>query len=143
VRLKVPSLGVDASVEQVGKKADGSMGTPSAFGNVAWYSPGSKPGAAGNAVFAGHVNNALTKAGVFSHLSQIKQGARIEVWGKDGRSLDFEVVSIEQYPAETAPAEAVFSTEGSPQIILITCEGDWDAAAHSFDKRLVVVGRLL
>ncbi|HVV15015.1 MAG TPA: class F sortase [Candidatus Paceibacterota bacterium] len=142
-RLKIASLGVDAPVENVGKKADGAMGTPSTFGSVAWYAPGSKPGGPGNAVFAGHVNNALTTAGVFSHLSQIKEGATIQVLDKDGRSLSYEVTSIEEYPAEAAPADAVFSTEGPSQIILITCDGDWDSVAHSFDKRLVVVARLI
>jgi LPXTG-site transpeptidase (sortase) family protein len=142
-RLTVPSLRIDAPVENVGKKADGTMGTPSKFGSVAWYAPGSKPGESGNAVFAGHVNNALTTAGVFSHLSQIRLGAAVQVANKDGRTLSYKVVSVEEYPASTAPADAIFTEVGPSQLILITCDGDWDAGAHSFDKRLVVVAELI
>ncbi len=140
-RLKVPSLNIDAPVESVGQKADGTMGTPSTFTSVAWYAQGAKPGGPGNAVFAGHVNNALTASGVFSHLSQIKLGAAVQVAGKDGRTLNYMVSSIEEYAVATAPAEAIFATEGPSQIILVTCEGAWDEATHSFTKRLVVVAK--
>ena len=64
-RLKIPSLGVNAAVETVGIKADGTMGTPKNFDNVGWYSPGSKPGEEGPAAVAGHVNNrGMDKGGV-------------------------------------------------------------------------------
>ncbi|HVV38995.1 MAG TPA: class F sortase [Candidatus Paceibacterota bacterium] len=142
-RITIPALGVDAGVESVGKKVDGSMGTPSKWNTVAWYKPGSKPGGQGNAVFAGHVNNALTTAGVFEHLSQIKIGNRIEVSDAAGQKLVYEVSEINQYSVNGAPTGAIFSTEGSSQIVLITCDGNWDASAHEFDKRLVVVARLL
>lgn len=140
-RLTIPALGIDAPVENVGKKADGTMGTPSGFGSVGWYAPGAKPGGPGNAVMAGHVNNALTTAGVFAHLSQISLGAIVTVADKNGVSISYAVSSIEEYPASSAPAEAVFATDGPSQLILVTCDGEWDAAAHQFDKRLVVVAR--
>ena len=88
-RLKIPSLGVNAAVETVGIKADGTMDTPKNFDNVGWYSPGSKPGEEGSAVFAGHVNNGLMKKGVFENLSKIKT---------------YKVSSVREYPAD-APAE--------------------------------------
>lgn len=142
-RIKVPSIGVDASVVQVGKKLDGSMDTPKNFGDVAWYSLGSLPGQAGNAVFAGHVNNALTSAGVFEHLSEVKIGDYVSVLSKDGTALVYIVTQINEYPASEAPAKEIFATVGPSQLVLITCDGDWVADAHSFDKRLVVVARLV
>lgn len=141
-QLKIPSLNIDAPVESVGKKSDGSMGTPSKFGNVSWYKPGQKPGSSGNAVFAGHVNNALSTAGVFSHLSQIKLGAKIEVSDTSGRMLTFVVNKINEYAPSSAPLDEIFSSTGPSQIVLITCDGNWDSLAHGFDKRLVVVARL-
>ncbi len=141
-RLLIPSLNIDAPVESVGKKADGSMDTPKKFGDVAWYNPGPKPGEAGNAVFAGHVNNALTTAGVFDHLSLIKPGATIEVRSAAGQTLSYIVETVTQYPVDEAPADEIFATTGPSKIALITCDGDWDAGAHEFDKRLVVVARL-
>lgn len=141
--LTVPSIGVKANVEQVGKKADGSMGTPQTFEDVAWYNLGAKPGEAGNAVIAGHVNNAIfTRPGVFEHLSSINIGDEVTLSDTSGRSLSYKVTDIEQYPADTAPAAAIFATTGPSQVVLITCDGDWVQSDHSFDKRLVVFARL-
>jgi LPXTG-site transpeptidase (sortase) family protein len=142
VKLDITSIGVHAPVESVGKDAKGAMKTPSQFGDVAWYSLGSKPGEAGNAVIAGHVNNALTKAGVFEHLSQVALGDEIVVSDSSGRSLRYVVRDIEDYPIDGAPADTIFSSQGPSQIVLVTCAGDWDPRVHSFDKRLVIFASL-
>jgi LPXTG-site transpeptidase (sortase) family protein len=141
-KISVPSLGINASVEQVGKKADGSMGTPQKFEDVAWYSLGSKPGQPGNAVIAGHVNNALTKTGVFQHLSSIKLGDTITLSDSAGHALTYKVRDIEQYSADTAPAAAIFATTGPSQVVLITCDGEWISEDKTFSKRLVVFAQL-
>ncbi len=140
--LVISSIGVNANVEQVGKKADGSMGTPSTFGNVGWYALGSKPGEAGNAVIDGHVNNALTTAGVFAHLSQITIGDIVQVSDAAGKTLIYKVTKVQTFAADSAPDASVFATTGPSQLVLITCDGDWVASAHSFDKRLVVFASL-
>lgn len=140
-RLKVPTLGIDAPVEEVGRKADGTMGTPKDFMNVGWWGQGSKPGAPGNAVFDGHVNNALTKAGVFEHLSQIKKGAYVTVSDTEGHTLVYEVVEIALYAPDEAPLGKIFATSGPSRLVLITCEGEWVQDERQFDKRLVVIAR--
>ncbi len=140
-RLKVPSLGIDAKVEEVGRRADGSMGTPADFMNVGWWGEGSKPGAPGNAVFDGHVNNALTKPGVFAHLSQITKGDYITVSDAEGHTLVYEVSEVTLYDTDRAPLAAIFAKVGPSQLVLITCDGEWVQDEHSFDKRLVVVAR--
>ncbi len=140
-RVKIPSIGVDAAVESVGTRADGSMDTPKNFKNVGWYSLGSKPGGAGNAVFAGHVNNALTSAGVFQHLSEVRIGDYVSVSDASGKTLLYRVTELEQYPVDEAPLQSIFSTTGTSQVIIYTCDGQWDGAAHSFTKRLVVFAK--
>jgi len=140
-RLKVPGLGIDAKVEEVGQRGDGAMGTPADFMNVGWWSEGSKPGERGSAVFAGHVNNALTKPGVFEHLSQIKKGDYITVSDTGGRTLVYEVQEIALYETDRAPLARIFARTGPSQLVLITCEGDWLEEEQSFDKRLVVIAR--
>ncbi|TSC69682.1 MAG: peptidase C60 family protein [Parcubacteria group bacterium Gr01-1014_56] len=143
IKLVVPALGINAAVESVGKKSDGSMASPSTFLTLAWYKLGSKPGEPGNAVFAGHVNNALTSAGVFEHLDQIKLGDTVEVIDAQKKVLKYSVEDITSYPTNAAPLEKIFATSGPSRVVLITCEGDWDGNAHSYDKRLVVVARLI
>ena len=118
------------------------MDTPQALANVAWYAPGQKPGEKGNAVFAGHVNNALGTAGVFKELSALQKGDEVQVVGESGATLTYIVESSNEYFLDRAPLEQIFANEGSSGIALITCEGSWDPSARTYDKRLVVVARL-
>lgn len=141
-RVKIPSIGVDASIEEVGKKEDGSMETPKSFQNVGWYALGPKPGSAGNAVMAGHVNNALTTSGVFEHLSDVVVGDYITVADAQGKTLVYAVTQTAQYDVDSAPTSDIFSQSGPSQLVLITCDGAWDAAARSYNKRLVVYAKL-
>ncbi|MEK7108929.1 MAG: class F sortase [Patescibacteria group bacterium] len=138
-RLRIPAIGVDAAVESVGTKADGTMGAPAKFGEVAWYAPGAKPGAAGNAVFAGHVDNALTTAGVFEHLSSLKPGDYVTVADAAGKTLIYRVTSSRSYPANEAPVAQIFATSGPQGLVLITCIGEWVTSERQFDQRLVVL----
>lgn len=114
------------------------MATPTDYADVAWYALGGRPGGGGNAVFAGHVNNALTKAGVFAHLNQLHLGDYVTVSDKDGHTLVYKVMAIDQYPADEAPAASIFAAQGPSQLVLITCDGDWVPAQKTFDKRLVI-----
>lgn len=118
------------------------MATPKNFQDAGWYDMGARPGEAGNAVIAGHVNNALTMAGVFQHLGDIRVGDTIAVSDAHGTTLNYVVTETDQYSTTNAPTAAIFSTNGPSQIVLITCDGVWDPAAHSYDKRLVVYARL-
>lgn len=139
VRLKIPAIGVNALVEQVGQKNDGTMGTPTKFGDVAWYASGAKPGAkAGSAVFAGHVDNALTTSGVFEHLADLKAGDYVTVEDAAGKSVVYRVTSSHSYAANEAPLAQIFATAGPAQLVLITCAGTWVTSEHQFDQRLVV-----
>lgn len=114
------------------------MATPSNFDNVAWYSPGAKPGGEGSAVFAGHVNNALLRSGVFEHLAQIKKGDYVTVEDASGKALVYRVSSITEYAPDASTVD-LFTTAGPSRIAIITCDGDWVPSARSYDKRLVVV----
>lgn len=137
-RLKIPALGINAAVEPVVTKADGTMATPQDFKNVSWWSPGAKPGNSGSAVFAGHVNNGLMSAGVFANLSKAAKGDYVTVSDADGRTKIYRVQSVTEYPADSS-TEALFAATGPSQLVLITCDGDWVPAHKTFDKRLVVV----
>ena len=54
IRLKIPSIKVDAAIEYVGIAPDGNMDVPKGPDNVAWFEPGTRPGDVGSAVLAGH-----------------------------------------------------------------------------------------
>ena len=140
--LSIPAIGVNANVEQVGTNAAGNVGTPHTFGDVAWYMLGPKPGEPGNAIIDGHVNNALTTAGVFEHLSDLKMGDAVILSDGTGRTLVYTVTKVKKYSDTNAPLPDIFSTSGPSQLVLITCDGQWLDSAHSFDQRLVVYASL-
>ena len=142
-RLQIPVLSVNAAVELVGRKPDGSMKAPSTFTTVAWWSEGSLPGAQGNTVIAGHLNNALDTSGVFEHLNDLSLGDTVIISGASGREARYIVRQMTVYNTSDAPNTTIFSTEGSSRLVLITCDGAWDQGKRSYDKRLVVYADLV
>lgn len=141
-RLTIESLGIDAAVEHVGKNENGNMAVPSSYSSTAWYELGSRPGEEGNAVIAGHRDNSLGLPGVFSRLEAIAPGAAITVADAAGRTLHYVVRKVERYPYSAAPLTTIFATQGRSQLVLITCDGEWDPSARSYKDRLVVYASL-
>ena len=75
VRVRIPSIGVDASVRAEGLAPDGSMAVPPVR-EVGWYAPGSAPGdEQGSAVLAGHVDYDGVR-GAFFDLRSLPDGQR-------------------------------------------------------------------
>lgn len=141
-RLLIPSLNIDASVQQTGLNKKGSMGVPTNFTDVAWYKYGSVPGQEGSAVIDGHVDNGLALDGVFKHLNDIKPGADIYIETKNGNKLHFVVQDIQSYPYTDAPTALIFNRGGAAWLNLITCQGDWVPDKRTYDERFVVFSRL-
>jgi sortase A len=142
VELRIPAIGVDANVQDVALAPDGSMDIPSNFTDVAWYTLGYAPGQAGNAVFDGHVSS-TDAAGVFFNIQDLVPGNLVSVIGDDGTVLTFQVDDVESYPLDSAPVDTIFGSTGVPQIVLITCGGDWHPDVHLFDHRTVVYAPLV
>lgn len=142
-RLRIPAIGIDTDIQQVGINAKGNMGVPTNYSDVAWYKHGTIPGQIGSAVIDGHVDNGLGLAGVFSKLSQVKRGDDIFVVTKTGRELRFRVEEVVSYPYKSVPLERVFSWEDDARLNLITCGGSWIKVEKTYDERVVVYTRLL
>jgi len=141
MKLRIPAAGIDAAVQRVGVADDGSMGVPSNFADVAWFSPGYRPGEFGRAVFDGHVSN-VESAAVFFHVEDLAPGARIYVTGDVGTLLTFQVTRVESYPLDGAPLAQIFGASDWPEVVLITCGGGWHEDVHLFDHRTVVYSSL-
>lgn len=142
-RLVIPSIGVDAFVQDVGITAAGNMATPSNFSDVGWYRYGPAPGERGSAVIAGHVDNALGLAGVFKHLERIEPGDEVIVRTENGVEHRFEVTSVRSYPHDDVPTDILFNPNGARRLNLVTCDGDWLQGSRTYDRRLVVFTKLI
>lgn len=143
-RLEIPSLGVNAAVQDVGIKVNGALATPSNFTDVAWYKDGPAPGQIGTAVIDGHVDNGLALAGVFKHLGNIELGESVYVVDNAGKKFHFIVTSIKTYPYDSTPPENIFDDgDAGSHLNLITCTGSWVPAGKTYDERLVVYTTLV
>ena len=141
-RLIVPAIDIDADVQHVGVKADGSMGTPSNFTDVAWYKYGTIPGQRGSAVIDGHVDNGLSLPGVFKRLGELEIGDDVYVEQKNGSKMRFVVVDIKHFPYDEAPRELIFGRSDAVRLNLVTCEGDWIRQQKTDSERLVAFTEL-
>lgn len=142
MRLKIPSISVDAKVQRVGVANSGRIGIPSNFSDVAWYKYSPPPGAVGNAVIDGHVDNAISLPAVFKDLVAIPEGADIFVVNAANETLHFKVVKKEWLDYD-ASSEELFATTSDRNLILITCTGDWNQSAREYSKRVIVYSTLV
>lgn len=141
VRLRIPALGIDTVVQWVGVDAEGRMGVPSNYTDVAWYERGAAPGTLGNAVIAGHLDS-KTGPAVFYDLEDLKPGDEIITTSEDGQEFHFIVTTSEVYDADDAPLDRIFGNAIRPHLNLITCDGAFDRSIRQYDKRLVVFTEL-
>jgi LPXTG-site transpeptidase (sortase) family protein len=143
IRLRIPKVQVDAHVQEVGVNTLGNMAAPNNFTDVGWYKHGVAPGFTGSAVITGHVDNALSLAGVFKHLDELEVGDDIFVDKQDGTALQFRVTEVQTYPYTQVPLKTLFSRRDLPRLNLITCGGTWLPHERSYDERLVVYAELV
>lgn len=142
VTIEIPAIDVKTKVEHVGTLNDGRMNVPKDADNVGWYKPGTMPGAQGNSVIAGHVDD-LTSPAVFYHLHKLKSGDEIIVEGESGQKLTFKVVQSDVYPRQDAPIENIFGFSYRSMLNLITCTGEYDPNTTEREERLVVSAELV
>lgn len=140
VRLEVPALGLDAPVDAVGVEADGLMTIPEDVDRVGWYRFGPAPGAAaGNAVLAGHVDDAEQGLGVLAPLESAAVGDEVLVTAADGTQGRWQVVARQEFDKEVVPLADLFTRAGPPRLVLITCGGPFLADIGSYRDNVVVV----
>ncbi|KIL43730.1 class F sortase [Jeotgalibacillus campisalis] len=142
VNIAIPSLDIEADIIQVGMEEDGAMEVPENVNEVGWFEPGTKPGAIGNSVLAGHVDSYEGPA-IFFELRNLTEGDEIIVTGEDGEPLTFTVKSMESYPSDGAPIQEIFGPTDGRNLNLITCTGPFDRESGQYPDRLVVYTELI
>jgi sortase A len=142
-QLAIPSIGLSAMVDKVGKTATGNVGSPHNLTNVGWFTGGVVPGQEGNALMDGHVDNGLGLAGVFNRLGDVRPGSEVMVTLSSGALVDFTVTGVQSYPYGQVPMSELLSSKADkPTLRLITCEGTWLSSQKTYADRLVVTAAL-
>ena len=139
VGLRIDELEVDAPIGQYGvNNRTGEMDVPDNVTEVGWYRFGPKPGEAGSAVLAAHVDLASSGPGVFYNLRTLEEGDRMSVLYEDGSEAEFRVVARVTYEKDELPLDVIFSREGPSVLTLITCGGAFNSNISRYDSNVVV-----
>ena len=143
--LIIPSIGVDAPVENVNIQSNGDLGTPvqNQWEGVGWYSNGPRPGQAGSAVIDGHLDRPGGYPAVFWYLRNVQVGDTIMIVDTNGKTLHFRVTRTAAYPPLEAPLQEIFGDTGGTYLNLITCAGTWIPSQKQTTLRLVVYATLM
>lgn len=138
VRISIPRLKLDASVQGRGTTAKGYMVPPTSPWKVAWYLHGVRPGERGNAVMYGHINSQTSSTGVFSNLHRLRVGDRLTVTDKKKVKRTFRVTAMKYYSTAQLPLKEIAGKSSATHLNLYTCAGRWNRRTRDYSLRLVV-----
>ena len=140
MRLIIPSIKIDASIESVGVLSNGDLATPmvKSWDDVGWFKTGPVPGQRGSAVIDGHLDRPGGYPAVFWRLRELHAGDTVIVINTQGKAVHFHVTQVAFYAPQAAPLQEIFGNGGGTFLNLITCAGDWIPDQHQTTQRLVV-----
>lgn len=136
LRLRIPTLGVDALISELGYDAEGQLEVPNEAGSVGWYSISAQPGESGNALLGGHLNWRGLR-GVFDRLDELNDGDLIYLV-QSGEEMVFQVSLSRSVAADASLQEVLRAPAIGSTLTLFTCGGTFDRGAGEYDQRLVV-----
>ncbi len=139
LRIKIPSLGVNAEIIQLGLENDGTLSVPPDGSVAGWYKDSPTPGEIGPSVIVAHVDW-KGKEGVFFRLKSMQVGALVKILRADGATQTFKVEKIEAFPKKNFPTNQVYGDIAYAGLRLITC-GDFNFQIHKYVKDIVVFAK--
>lgn len=136
VELEIPAMKLSVAVSPVGLTAEQHLQVP-AFGESGWFQPGPKPGDAGHAVIAGHVDS-KTGPDVFHGLHNLRPGDAVRVRMSTGAVLAFSVDEVDRQRKEALPDSPMWRPTDRPRLALLTCGGRFDRKRRTYPDNVVV-----
>lgn len=139
VQVIIPAIGVDSSLVNLGLNADGTLEVPVDYAKAGWFTGGNYPGDPSGppGLIAGHVDDQSGPA-VFYDLKNLVAGDEVHVVRADNTVAVFVVTATAQYPKTEFPAAEVYAPVAGPEIVLITCTGEFNENARSYLDNFVV-----
>ena len=136
VRLRLPSLAVDAPVTPVTVQPGGGLAVPNDPHVVGWWRAGAAPGSpAGTVVLDGHVDTRVDGPGALFRLADLRPGDVVSLATRRG-PLSYVVRAVRSYLKALLPAE-VFDTSGAPRLVLISCGGEFNGHTRQYADNIV------
>lgn len=149
-RMKIPAIGVDNPIEEIGL-VDNQLDVPKdANRNIGWYYSYPRPGEGKNAVFAAHKNFDF-KDGPFAHLDDVRPGDEVTVEMEGGPTYEYKVIFYQRYNVDSMPTGELVAAPQKPAdaewVTLITCGGLFQATqpnglGHYLERDVVIAQRV-
>ncbi len=138
IKLVIPKLSIDTSIESVGLDEKGNMDVPKDADQVGWYNLGYKPGQKGSAVLAGHLDRANGEPAVFYDLKDLKTNDEITIIDQYQQKYTYLVTEIKTYSTNDFPLNEIFAADDETRLNLITCAGKFNNENQNYSHRTVV-----
>jgi sortase (surface protein transpeptidase) len=135
--IRIPAIGVDTTMVELGLKQDRTLEVPRDWEVTGWYAGRSVPGEPGPSVVVGHIDS-TTGPAVFYHLRDLKRGDVIEIPRSDGLIARFHVTETMLVTKNNFPTEQVYGPVDDAALRLVTCGGRFDDEAGSYQSNLIV-----
>jgi sortase (surface protein transpeptidase) len=142
-RIEITKIDLTTVIESVSMDSSGRMDVPKYADNTAWFNPGFRPGANGNAVIDGHYDKASGAPAAFWGIGKLEKGDVVIVTDDAGVKWSFAVDRIAKYPHDRFPLQEVFASSKIPHLNLVTCHGQWNKETKNYSERLVVYTTLI
>lgn len=139
--IAIPKLGIEAYVQPVGVDENNQMVAPDNIHFTAWYTGSVAPGEAGLSIINGHAGGRYEQ-GVFRSITKLIKDDVFRVQMGDKSWREFKVVTTGSYPTSEA-TKVLFKDDPTieRELHLITCDGKFDDAAQTYEKRFIVIAR--
>lgn len=137
VRMRIPSIKVNAPIRSVGLLPDKTLAVPNYVYQVGWYDKSARPGEPGTILMDGHygVSGAW---GVFSRLKEVGKGAEIELSRGDGQTVTYIVEENTSYEKDKTPMDKAFAKDDKQRLSIVTCDGTYLPTLKTYSHRRIV-----
>jgi hypothetical protein len=139
VHIDIPAIEVSSPLVDLGLNSDGTLEVPVDYAKTGWFTGGNYPGDPQGppALIAGHVDDVNGPA-VFFRLTELAVGEEVLITRADNTVAVFTVTGGEQYPKNALPTDEIYAPVDASEIVLITCTGDFDQSARSYEDNYVL-----
>jgi hypothetical protein len=135
--LRIPAISMSVPLSTLGLNPDGTVQVPTNDVEPGWFKLGPSPGQIGSSVILGHVDT-YQGPGVFFQLRTLQAGDAVQVSLADGAVVNFAVTSVVQYTKTQFPSQAVYTSQGTSELHLVTCGGAFDEQTGHYLSNIVV-----
>ncbi len=142
-KIMLPSINVDGCIMQVDIDQYGAVAVPNNIHLAGWYTNSPLPGEKGVSIIDGHASGKYNP-GIFKKIEELKKGDNFTIEFGDKATKTFEVVDVQKLSVEQTTKKMYENIPGvENQLNLITCGGNFDSKTNQYDKRVLIISKLL